>query len=313
MRPNKDHYYYNIALEVAKRSTCLRRKYGAVIVKNDQIISTGYNGSPRDTINCDDINSCYREDNNIPSGKNYELCLTGDTEIRLDETNIITLEELYNRGDYEFKCFAYHKAVDRMVISDAKNIRIVKEVDELMELEFETGGTLRCTPDHKFLVANLNKYLEARLIPFNSHIKGGFFRNGIIKSTTVKVVNKKVLNLKDKVKVYDLTVPAYENFAVHVGKSMYIISHNCRSVHAEANAIIHSSREGMIGATLYLAGMSGKDNKELEVTDCCLMCKKMIANSGIVNIVTNEGNFLRETHVDTFKAFINSTFQRGEV
>ena len=53
-RPDKDHYYLDIAQAVAKRSTCLRRQYGAVIVKNDEIIATGYNGSPRGETNCCD-------------------------------------------------------------------------------------------------------------------------------------------------------------------------------------------------------------------------------------------------------------------
>jgi len=56
------------------RSTCLRRRFGAVIVKNDQIISTGYNGAPRQTTNCIDLGYCVREEMKIPSGQNYELC-----------------------------------------------------------------------------------------------------------------------------------------------------------------------------------------------------------------------------------------------
>lgn len=73
-RPSKIHYYLNIAKEVASRSTCLRKKYGCVIVKNDIIISTGYNGSPRGTKNCIDLNYCRREQMNIPQGQCYELC-----------------------------------------------------------------------------------------------------------------------------------------------------------------------------------------------------------------------------------------------
>ena len=56
MRPEKDQYYLDIAAEVAKRSTCLRRQYGAIIVKNDEIIATGYNGAPRSENNCCDMN-----------------------------------------------------------------------------------------------------------------------------------------------------------------------------------------------------------------------------------------------------------------
>jgi dCMP deaminase len=74
MRPSKDAYYLNIALMVATRSTCIRRKYGAVIVKNDRIISTGYNGAARGEDNCCDIGECERQRLNIPQGERYELC-----------------------------------------------------------------------------------------------------------------------------------------------------------------------------------------------------------------------------------------------
>lgn len=73
-RPSKREYYLNIAEVVAQRSTCLRRKYGAVIVKDDKIVSTGYNGASRGEINCCDSGECLREKLNIPKGERYELC-----------------------------------------------------------------------------------------------------------------------------------------------------------------------------------------------------------------------------------------------
>ena len=73
-RTDKINYYLDIAQTVAQRSTCLRRKYGAVIVKNDEIISTGYNGAPRGCTNWSDLGTCKREELNIPSGERYELC-----------------------------------------------------------------------------------------------------------------------------------------------------------------------------------------------------------------------------------------------
>ena len=73
-RKDKINYYLDIAQTVAQRSTCLRRKYGAIIVKNDEVISTGYNGAPRGCLNCTDIGNCKREELNIPSGERYELC-----------------------------------------------------------------------------------------------------------------------------------------------------------------------------------------------------------------------------------------------
>ena len=74
MRPDKDTYYLNIAAAVSERSTCLRRQYGAIIVKDDEIIGTGYNGSPRGDDNCCDLGVCWREFNRIPHGEQYEKC-----------------------------------------------------------------------------------------------------------------------------------------------------------------------------------------------------------------------------------------------
>jgi dCMP deaminase len=74
MRPDWDNYFIEIAKVVSSRATCLRRKYGAVIVKDRVIISTGYNGSPRGIVNCIDTGKCTRQELNIPSGERYELC-----------------------------------------------------------------------------------------------------------------------------------------------------------------------------------------------------------------------------------------------
>ena len=131
-RTSKENYYLDIADAVLERSTCLRRKYGAIIVRNDEIISTGYNGAPRGRRNCSDLGGCMREKLGIPSGQRYELC---------------------------------------------------------------------------------------------------------------------------------------------------------RSVHAEANAIISASRRDMIGATLYLVGRSAKTNELLSDAMSCSMCKRQIINAGIEKIV----------------------------
>ena len=74
MRIDKTNYYLDIAETVLERGTCLRRKYGAVIVKNDEIISTGYAGAPRGRKNCDELGYCAREELNIPRGERYEMC-----------------------------------------------------------------------------------------------------------------------------------------------------------------------------------------------------------------------------------------------
>ena len=73
-RISKENYYLDIAETVLERATCLRRIYGAIIVKNDEIISTGYNGAPRGRANCVDMGYCSREAMKVPRGERYELC-----------------------------------------------------------------------------------------------------------------------------------------------------------------------------------------------------------------------------------------------
>lgn len=79
-RISKDEYYLGIAEAVFTRSTCLRRQYGAVIVSNDEIIATGYNGAPRGETNCTDCGTCERERLGIPKGERYELCVATHAE-----------------------------------------------------------------------------------------------------------------------------------------------------------------------------------------------------------------------------------------
>ena len=73
-RISKENYYLDIAEIVLERATCLRRVYGAIIVKNDEIIATGYNGAPRGRANCVDMGYCSREALRVPRGERYELC-----------------------------------------------------------------------------------------------------------------------------------------------------------------------------------------------------------------------------------------------
>ena len=73
-RIDKINYYLDMAEIALERATCLRRKWGAVIVKNDEIIATGYNGAPRGRKNCIDLDYCMREKMNIPRGERYEMC-----------------------------------------------------------------------------------------------------------------------------------------------------------------------------------------------------------------------------------------------
>ena len=79
-RVSKENYYLDIAQTVAERCTCLRKRYGAIIVKNDVILSTGYNGAPRGRANCIDLAYCMRDKLNIPRGERYEMCRSVHSE-----------------------------------------------------------------------------------------------------------------------------------------------------------------------------------------------------------------------------------------
>lgn len=91
-RPDKDTYYLNIALAVSKRSTCLRRHYGCVIVKDDVIVATGYNGSPRGCNNCCDIGKCQREDSERYSG--YENC----PAVHAEQNALLAVDRAHSQG-----------------------------------------------------------------------------------------------------------------------------------------------------------------------------------------------------------------------
>ncbi len=80
-RRDKINYYLDLAETVSMRSTCLRRKYGAVIVKNDEVISTGYVGAPRGRKNCTDTKKCIRQELQVPRGERYELCRSVHAEM----------------------------------------------------------------------------------------------------------------------------------------------------------------------------------------------------------------------------------------
>ena len=152
-RRDKVNYYLDLAEMVSQRSTCLRKHYGAVIVNNDEVISTGYVGAPRGRKNCSDIGRCIREELHVPRGERYELC---------------------------------------------------------------------------------------------------------------------------------------------------------RSVHAEANALISASRERMIGASLYLTGVDARTGGDGKKTSCCSMCKRMVINAGIEHV------YIRDTKNEYRKVDVEDWIREDE-
>ncbi len=159
MRVDKINYYLDIAEAALERSTCLRRKYGAVIVKNDEIISTGYNGAPRGRKNCMDLGYCVREKLNIPRGERYELCRS----VHAEQNAIISAPRkdmidstLYmvgidaKTGKYvqnSMSCsmckrFIINSGVKTIVIRDTKKKYRVVAVQDLIDNDESLEGTL---------------------------------------------------------------------------------------------------------------------------------------------------------------------------
>lgn len=91
-RPDKDTYYLDIALAVSKRSTCNRRHYGCVIVKDDVIIATGYNGSPRGEVNCCDYGYCTRAE--MPRYQGYEKC----PAVHAEQNALLSVDRVHSQG-----------------------------------------------------------------------------------------------------------------------------------------------------------------------------------------------------------------------
>ncbi len=121
-RIDKENYYLDIAETVLERSTCLRRCYGAIIVKNDEIVSTGYNGAPRGRRNCMDLGYCTREAMNIPTGQRYELCRSVHAEMNA----IISAARRDTLGATLY--LAGRDAKDRTLLPDATSCSMCRRV-----------------------------------------------------------------------------------------------------------------------------------------------------------------------------------------
>ena len=157
-RIDKNNYYLDLAEAALERSTCLRRKWGAVIVKDDEIISTGYNGAPRGRKNCTDIGTCIREELNIPRGERYELCRSVHAEqnaiISASRKDMIgaTLYEVgidAKTGDYVensmpcamCKRFIINSGIAKMIFRDSKTKYREIDVQELIDNDDSLNGT----------------------------------------------------------------------------------------------------------------------------------------------------------------------------
>ena len=149
-RRDKHNYYLDIAETVLERGTCLRRNFGAIIVNNDEIISTGYTGAPRRRKNCMDIGYCRRESMNIPRGQRYELCRSVHAEanciisasrremlggtIYLAGRDMITGDLVPDASSCAMcKRLIINAGIERVVIRNTKDKYTVIEVDSWIE------------------------------------------------------------------------------------------------------------------------------------------------------------------------------------
>ena len=99
-RIDKINYYLDMAEVALERGTCLRRNYGAVIIKNDEVVSTGYVGAPRGRKNCCELKKCIREELKVPRGERYEMCRS----VHAEQNAIISAERSKMIGSTLFLC-----------------------------------------------------------------------------------------------------------------------------------------------------------------------------------------------------------------
>ena len=159
-RRDKTNYYLDIAETVMERCTCIRRNYGAIIVKNDQIISTGYVGSPRGRQNCTNLGYCMREKLGIPRGERYEMCRSVHAEqnaiIHAARNDMIgstlyLVGKEYSTGEYIknanpcslCKRFIINAGIETVVIrDDSENYRVIDVQSEYVDKDESLEGIL---------------------------------------------------------------------------------------------------------------------------------------------------------------------------
>ncbi|MBR6408176.1 MAG: cytidine deaminase [Clostridia bacterium] len=150
IRRDKINYYLDIAETVSERGTCLRRNYGAIIVKNDEIVSTGYSGSPRGRANCCDTGVCIRSKLGIPRGERYELCRS----VHAEANCIISASREEMLGGTIYLCGK--DAVTGEIIANANSCSMCKRLIINAGLE---RVIIRCTHD-EYRVIDVQEWID---------------------------------------------------------------------------------------------------------------------------------------------------------
>lgn len=156
-RIDKHNYYLDICETILERGTCLRRNFGAIIVKNDEILSSGYTGAPRGRKNCSDLGYCRREELNVERGTRYELCrsvhaeqnaiISSRRQDMIDSTLYLVGKEMVN-GDFVenaspcslCKRFIINAGVSRVIIRDTKTEFRITDVQEWIDNDDSLKG-----------------------------------------------------------------------------------------------------------------------------------------------------------------------------
>ena len=158
-RRDKINYYLDLAEMVSQRCTCLRRHYGAVIVKNDEVISTGYVGAPRGRKNCSDLNYCIRQKKHIPRGERYELCRSVHAEAnaiisaarsQMIGSSMYLVGKEVSTGEYiehanscsMCKRMIINAGIKEVVVRDTKDQYTIIDVSEFIENDESLEGIL---------------------------------------------------------------------------------------------------------------------------------------------------------------------------
>lgn len=154
-RPTKEEYYLNIARSVALRSTCLRRNYGSVIVNHDRIVSTGYNGAPRNCVNCNDYGYCIRAKKNVAHNSDYSECIAVHSEqnaiihatysdMQGTTLYLAGIDRETGKSIVDIDCCPFCKrmiinaGIDTVVMMEGENsIRRVKVYDWITEINYD--------------------------------------------------------------------------------------------------------------------------------------------------------------------------------
>jgi len=196
-----------------------------------KLVGTGvemHGGKGKNNLGNFDINNRRFDKIILATDQDTDGCFTGDTKIKSLDGNTYTFEELVNNNITEL--WVYSKDENGEVVpARAVNPRVTKETTELVELTFENGFVVRCTPDHRILL-NDGTYKEAQSLTPNDSISSIYFRHSKIYNHRIKSMQHIVCDVP--IKVYDLTVPGYENFMVCVDDDNLegIIVHNCHII-----------------------------------------------------------------------------------